>query len=133
MSIQINDQLTIGEVQNKFTAAFPFLRLAFFQPASNPLINDFKNELSPTEKLATQLKEGKDAIIEITSLNKVSEVEQAFRNQYALEAQVMRRSGNNWLMTTTTDDYTLGQQNSLGIEMSTTVENPDPEDIHEQQ
>jgi len=44
----------------------------------------------------------------------VSEFEQLFADRYGLNAQVFRRSGNLWMQTTSTDSWSLAQQNRKG-------------------
>lgn len=56
--------------------------------------------------------------IEITGEMKVRELERALGKLFPLRAQVFRRSGNIWLETTMTDDWTLAQQNEHGREIS---------------
>ena len=133
MTIKIDDQLLISEVQKKFSGIFPFLQLHFFPPASNPLLIFAQPEIPSGKRLVNFKKEEKTGRFTITPKDPVSVVEQNFRDQYAMEVQVLRRSGNTWLMTTKTDDYTLEQQNTLGIEMSTNIPAQEPEDIHEQE
>jgi hypothetical protein len=41
----------------------------------------------------------------------VGELEQSFRDIYGLATQVFRKSGNNWIETTETVDWTLEKQN----------------------
>ena len=48
----------------------------------------------------------------------VKELEQQFLHLYGLFVQVFRKSGNVWLETTVTDNWTLEQQNRQGEEMS---------------
>ncbi len=48
----------------------------------------------------------------------VLEVEQFFKLHFNLNAQVFRKSGNNWLETTLTDSWTLKKQNQEGMELS---------------
>lgn len=133
MIIHINDRLFIGDVQAKFSEAFPFLQLAFFRPSWNPALIRLQPEVPPTKQLLEFHKAVKPFEFTITSKDRVAVVEQNFRDQYALEVQVMRRSGNSWLMTKETDNYTLEQQNALGLEMSAPISSSEPEDIHEQQ
>ena len=45
--------------------------------------------------------------------------EKIFKDQFSLAVQVFRRSGNLWLETTMTDNWTLRQQNEHGREIST--------------
>jgi hypothetical protein len=114
MTIKIDDQLFISEVQTRFSEAFPFLRLDFFQPAWNPLLIRLQPEMSSGKKLANLKKETKAANFFISPTDKVSAVEQHFRELYMLEAQVMSCRGNTWLTASEKNDYTLEQQNALG-------------------
>lgn len=133
MTIQINNRLFIGDIQKKFSEAFPFLQLFFFRPTWNPMLIRLQPQLPATKQLQDFHKAVKPCEFNITPQDKVSTVEQNFRDQYALEVQVMRRSGNNWLMTKETDNYTLEQQNALGQEISTPIPADEPDDIHEQE
>jgi hypothetical protein len=133
MTIQINDQLLIGDIQKKFTSAFPFLKLAFYRPSWNPLLIRLQPELPATERLKSFQKVVKPGEFCITPKDKVANVEENFRDLYAVEVQVVRRSGSTWLMTKETDNYTLEQQNALGVEMSRSIPADEAEDIHEQQ
>lgn len=133
MTIQISNHHFIGDIQQKFSETFPFLRLFFFRPTCNPMLIRLQPHLPATKQLQHFHKTTKPCEFKITPKDKVSTVEQNFRDQYALEVQVMRRSGNNWLMTKETDNYTLEQQNALGLEISTPIPADEPDDIHEQQ
>jgi hypothetical protein len=42
---------------------------------------------------------------------------------YGLSVQVFRKSGNVWLETSATDNWTLRQQNNEGAELSTQMKN----------
>lgn len=48
----------------------------------------------------------------------VAGLEKLFVETYGLNAQVFRKSGNVWLETTMTDNWTLKQQNDHGRELS---------------
>ena len=50
---------------------------------------------------------------------KVNELEKIFKDRFNLAVQVFRKSGNLWLETTMTDNWTLQQQNNHGGEIST--------------
>ena len=47
-----------------------------------------------------------------------NELEKIFKDQFGLAVQVFRKSGNLWLETTMTDNWTLQQQNNHGKEIS---------------
>ncbi|MBK9961781.1 MAG: hypothetical protein IPP06_10775 [Saprospiraceae bacterium] len=50
--------------------------------------------------------------IEIFPSTKVSTLENKFREVFGLHVQVFRKSGNVWIETTVTDDWTLEKQNN---------------------
>lgn len=47
---------------------------------------------------------------------KVSELESVFTETFGLSVQVFRKLGNVWLQTTTTDNWTLAEQNQKASE-----------------
>lgn len=112
---------TIREVQEDFTNAFPYLKIEFFRngevrkdryPAQMMIAHN------RTLKEAWVRKKGEGAI-GLTDTMTVSDLENSFMDQFGLSVQVFRRSGNLWLETTMTDNWTLRQQNEHGKEIST--------------
>ena len=59
---------------------------------------------------------------------KVNKLENIFKDQFNLAVQVFRKSGNLWLETTMTDNWTLQQQNNHGREISTSQSSNDKAD-----
>lgn len=57
--------------------------------------------------------------VEISEEMKVIDLEKLLKDKYSLAVQVFRKSGNLWLETTMTDNWTLKQQNNHGRELST--------------
>jgi hypothetical protein len=62
----------------------------------------------------------------------VRQVEQAFWNTFGLEVQIFRKSGNKWLMTNSSDLWTLKEQNSKAEEMDLEIEKSEGPDYKEQ-
>jgi hypothetical protein len=115
-TISINNK-TIGQIQQEFNVAFPYLRIQFFKESHQ------ENEGSRPDlmiKNTTQLisVHSADQDLEISGDMKVSELENLFKSKYKLNIQVFRKSGNAWLETTVTDAWTLDKQNQEGIELS---------------
>jgi hypothetical protein len=111
----------ISEVQQDFTGAFPYLKIEFFKngevrkdryPASQRIANS---------RLLREawIRRKEESEIDINDLMSVSDLENAFMDRFGLSIQVFRRSGNLWLETTMTDNWTLKQQNDHGKEIST--------------
>jgi len=130
MHLRIAPNRLISDLQKDFNNAFPFLKIEFFQNR-NPQMSAFTiRQILPHNK---RIVDGQAAVtdgdIEVNSQMKVKELEKIFKDQFSLVAHVFRRSGNLWLETTMTDDWTLGQQNEHGREISTdTKKNDTPGD-----
>lgn len=112
MHLRISSKLPISDVQKAFSSTFPFLKIEFFKSnGMHPLLPGDHNIAEAQKKIT-------EGSIEITGEMKVCELEQALDKLFPLHAQVFRRSGNIWLETTMTDDWTLAQQNEHGREIS---------------
>ena len=129
MYLRITPNRLISDLQKDFNNAFPFLKIEFFQNRNQQLPAFTFQQILPQHK---RIVDGQTAItdgdIEISPATKVKDLEKIFKDQFCLAAQVFRRSGNLWLETTMTDDWTLGQQNEHGREISTDSKKYDPGD-----
>ena len=115
MQIYISEDATIANIQNDFQSAYPYLKLEFYQQPHEVA------EPSPAwEKIpaATPIEDIRMVHtfgwIDINHKRTAMEVENDFRHIMGLNAQVMRKSGDLWLETTKTDNWTLGQLNDEG-------------------
>jgi hypothetical protein len=136
MKLSINDNKTIGEIQNDFSSEFPFLKLEFLAHQLPVGATNVKKEiLKKTERLGVCRKVHNDGEVELSSEMTVAKLEQIFEKQFGLHAQVFRKSGNVWLITTATDAWTLGVQNQQGKELSedSPIEPDENIDYHEQE
>ncbi|HEV8504141.1 MAG TPA: hypothetical protein VGQ53_02035 [Chitinophagaceae bacterium] len=120
MYLRIAPNRLISDLQKDFNNVFPFLKIEFFQNRNQQLPAFTFQQILPHNR---RIVEGQSAVtdgdIEISSDMKVKDLEKIFKDQFSLAAQVFRRSGNLWLETTMTDDWTLEQQNEHGREIST--------------
>jgi len=127
MTLQILKGRTVGELQQDFNQAYPFLKVDIFKEingSNNPII---KQRLTRNIDLsaAGKLKEG---TLELNDYMTVGQLEKMFREQFGINVQVSRRSGPVWLETTVTDKWTLRQQNEHGRELSIPVKKALPDD-----
>lgn len=125
VDILITDSKTIREIQHEFNAAFPFLKLEFFDemPVENkslPKSKMFTND----KRLGAIRAMHNESKITITRDEKVAALERKLWEVFGLSAQVFRKSGNLWIETSLTDNWTLEQQNREGFEMSSQDKNP---------
>ena len=120
MLLHIAPNRFLRDIQAEFNKAYPFLKLEFFTGKPRPYSDLAGSVLLPgTKKIGeTQLKPA-EGFIDINEQMKVTELETIFREKFKLAAQVFRKSGNIWLETTITDNWTLEQQNKHGQEIST--------------
>ena len=111
-TLTLSPYLHIEELEHEFSAAYPYLGLHFFKADPSML-----KRLPATSllKIAGLKKEG---IVEIDDLMPVWKLESIMRDQFGLNMQVVRRSGNIWLETSMTDNWSLKQQNEHGYELS---------------
>ncbi|HTL82189.1 MAG TPA: hypothetical protein VL651_10815 [Bacteroidia bacterium] len=131
MYLTIFDHETISQVRKKFSAEFPFLRIDFFRPLAENVPYSALRVMDEDAEIGSLRKKHNSGAISISPSDITGEVENKFLDLFGLHIQIFRRSGNTWLLTTTTDAMTLQQQNALGEEMHTSVPQPEPEDIHE--
>jgi hypothetical protein len=107
----IQDEKKLRKIQQEFREKFPFLKIEFYEP------NGHKAERKPLDpestigEVRTVHTEGD---ISIHGNVKVKTLEETFAKNYGLHVQVFRLSGNLWLQTTSTDDWSLHEQNRKG-------------------
>lgn len=115
MAIIIEDNNNIYGIQEKFSLLFPFLKLEFYKKSSQQNTNTAKQLIINTNKTLAECRTiFKSGDITITPEMTVSELEKSFTDIYGLYTQVFRKSGNIWLVTTITDNWTLNEQNQQG-------------------
>jgi len=132
MNLHIEKHMTLAEVQAAFNHSFPFLKIGFFidKNHDNTLTADEQiHNLKMTIGSIREIEYDGDLKIEATMTAK--EVETAFWDTFGLDIQVFRKSGNAWLVTTSTDSRTLLEQNEIAREMNSPAENPELPDYQE--
>jgi hypothetical protein len=122
MTIKINDSRRISEIQEEFNAAFPYLKLEFFEKLHDVGVASPKNSLRNKSITLGECRTiHNKGTIDVTPQMTVTDFEQKFSKVYGLSIQVFRRSGRVWLETTITDGWTLEEQNKQGSELSKQV------------
>jgi len=113
--IHLEPGKSIEALKNEFNKIYPYLKIEFFkQPhvtgkgsSKNIMIGSGTQlgEIQKVKKRGSIVMNGKDS---------VSDFEQAFEKKYGLYIQVFRKSGNVWIETSATDNWTLIDQNEEG-------------------
>ena len=125
MKIVITDNRKIQQLQEQFSAAFPFLKLEFFSKPHKPGAGTAARLRKPVDKTIGECRRKTNrGHLNIDPDMTVAELEQRFRDTYGLNVQVFRKSGKVWLETTVTDGWTLDEQNRQGEMLSSLVLRP---------
>ncbi|MCC6816999.1 MAG: hypothetical protein IT267_11350 [Saprospiraceae bacterium] len=113
MQIIINEDMLLSDIQKEFSLRFPFLKIEFFKNPHQDKEASGKSSLLPNDLKVKAIHSliQNSAPISISGSMSVTELEQIFHDQYGLNIQVFRKSGNVWIETTVTDDWTLDKQN----------------------
>ena len=111
----ITNSKTLKELKKEFSKKFPYLKIEFYKGThEDGQASHVKEQLEEhllINEVRTSHAEGD---FRINGNLKVSTFESRIWDQYGLNVQVFRRSGNLWLQTTTTDHWTLTEQNGKG-------------------
>lgn len=111
----ITDKKNIREIQKEFNEKFPYLKIEFYKGEhrsgeGSPI----KERLNPEQPIGAIRQVHVEGDLSIDGNLKVSTFENAFLEKYGLNVQVFRKSGNLWMQTTITDEWTLNEQNRKG-------------------
>ena len=116
MKLFIERNSLAEDVKKAFTSCYPFLKIEFYKkPLTNSL---YKKEVIPLHlPLIQQINKQSETVINIERNKTVAEVENDF-SLIGLRAEIFRKSGNVWVETTLTNNWTLQQQNTEAEELS---------------
>lgn len=113
MKISISDSFTIKEIQDKFSKKYPYLKLEFFSKSHRIHTGTRKEFIISTDtKLEDCRSQHHVGTLDIFPKTTVAELEKQFQDIFGLFIQVFRKSGDVWIETTVTDDWTLEKQNT---------------------
>lgn len=124
MKIEINSNTTIMDIKKQFHSYFEYLKIEFFSKKHGYQESSAKKNIyeaqTPLKSISTKIK---DAKIEFDEDTTVKDFEKKFYEDFDLNVQVFRKSGQVYIETSLTDDWTLNQQNSEGNILSQLVIN----------
>lgn len=115
MKILIKKESKVEDICKFFTACYPFLKIELYK---KPLYNSSKKEALPfSQPLGQLVNDNFKKSIAVSDTTTVAELEDCF-SLIGLKAEVFRKSGNVWVETSLTNNWTLQQQNHEGEEIS---------------
>lgn len=107
---------TIQELKAKFSEKFPGLKIEFYSQKTEEFQGSHKkNELSENISLSELNPDLILQYFDLQSYMSTKKFEKAFEDQLGLNVQVFRKSKDIWLQTSSTDAWTLEEQNTKGI------------------
>jgi hypothetical protein len=114
--MKISDDLQLKEIKAKFKIKFPHLRLEFFSEEhgvgeASSYNSKFEDDIY-LKDIRVIHNEG-DLAIDGQTLT--GDFETGFKSLFGVNVQVLRKSGNMWLQTTTTDRWSLNEQEAESI------------------
>jgi hypothetical protein len=118
MKLFIEKESLAGDVKKIFTTCYPFLKIEFYKkPPSHAAVIQ-KKEIMPFNLPLIQFTNGNGkTVIDIGRSITVEQLEDQFAS-LGLLSEVFRKSGNVWIETSLTNNWTLQQQNMEGEEIS---------------
>ncbi len=115
MKLHIDQESRIRNIQNEFNEVYPFLKIEFFKDSFSKKKPSQKAEkINPGEKVKLVDRLTGHDKIDISKQRTVAQIEEDFKEFFGLKVELYRKSGNSWIETSLTDNWTLEQQNSEG-------------------
>lgn len=129
MKIRVSDDRKLSAIQADFNVLFPFLKVEFFKAPHKIGEGSMKSLIYENSKNVRDCRvRHEDGDLTISADMTVNELEESFLKNFGLSVQVFRKSGNVWLETSATDNWTLRQQNDEGAELSMQMKAEKPAD-----
>lgn len=115
--MNITKSTTINQVRASFTTQFPYLALEFYRKPHDHFHGSRKKDQMSHDLALGELNPAiTSAVLRIDGSMSVDKLETYFEEDFGLHVQVFRKSGDQWLQTSVTDDWTLDQQNNKAAE-----------------
>ncbi len=123
MTLQLRPDMSIAELQKQFALLFPYLKIIFFTvPHKEGGSVWSKFQVFDTQKKIGDVSHFEEVIIyELSPILTTGAFEQDWQERFGLFIQVFRQSKDVWLATSSSDSWTLIQQNQVGNESAHTT------------
>lgn len=128
MELQITEQQQVHDLKKQFNHCFPFLKIECFHQGHAESTGTSKKAMIDSNTPLKDLSLKQFGTFTIDPSMSVNAFEQNMASVFGLNLHVFRRSGNLFIETTATDDWTLKAQNDEAKAMST-HESPEQQDF----
>lgn len=114
--MHINPEKTVQDIQEEFQKTFSHLKPEFFKKFHQESEQYAKSEAyKHIVKMSEILGHNNEFVITIDDQMTTEQFEAMFEEKYGIHVQLLRLQKDNWLVTTTSQELTLAQQNAKGI------------------
>jgi hypothetical protein len=119
MELHLKEKTTYREVQEEFSLAYPFLKMDLVKPVKDRLGWTIRMENIQTEEILHPYYQNTGVhVVNIDSGKTLTLLKKEMEEILFLKVIVLRKSGNVWIETSLTKDWTLEQQNREGKYLS---------------
>ncbi len=115
--LKIDGNSTIKEIQENLQKQFPFLKFEFCKDMGSDTKKDKFELLPPSFKVSAFMPVKGNITLTLDGNKRIFELKNDFKN-IGLCVVISRRSGNAWVKTSLTEDWSLQTQNSAGENFS---------------
>lgn len=115
MTIKIDHKITIGQLNKKLQAAYPFLKMEFAAKPHSEGEQTIEGYWYDDECILLDIaKKPETGFVMLQPWNKAGQIEKLFKTRFGLYPQLFRRKDDRWIQTAGTDVFTLDEQNEIG-------------------
>ncbi|MFM6984163.1 MAG: hypothetical protein ACKOXF_08515 [Chitinophagaceae bacterium] len=115
MIIDIKSDMMLKDLKKQFHSYYPHLKIEFFSEERNQSGRNSREQMLSNEALLSDIKGFIAQKIEFSGDTTVAAFEAMFADMAGLNVQVFRKSGNVYLETSNTDDWTLDQEHKEAL------------------
>jgi hypothetical protein len=114
MNISIKPNHSLNFIKSEFEKRYPFLKLEFFTEFSDQVEDACFRKILSSNDVAGHICGYYHESFIITSKHTARDMEELFKENFCLEAQVFRKQKENWIETKRTDFLSLETLNEMG-------------------
>ncbi len=115
MIIDLKPEMMLKDLKKQFHSYYPHLKIEFFSEIRNQSGHNSKDQMLSNETVLSDLEGFVATQIEFSGDSTVAAFESMFADKAGLNVQVFRKSGNVYLETSNTDDWTLDQEHKEAL------------------
>jgi hypothetical protein len=119
MILEINDLVTVSELQEKFAAHYPYLKLELYKPS--PITNGEVSVIDPVrsyKELGSFKKIWQPGSLEIMPWFTVQRLEDEFKSKFGLDVRIFKKVAGTWQLSSADCFCTIKQQSDSALQQA---------------